>query len=111
MLETAGQSSIRYFGKTDVPLDDVGRRQMERVRVALAGEVFEAVYTSTLQRTVVAAQIIAPGVPAQALAGFDEIDFGRWEGLTREEIEARDPELCREWRSRGGDFAYPEGDA
>ena len=28
--ETTGQSSIRFFGQTDVPLSDVGREQMRR---------------------------------------------------------------------------------
>ena len=50
--ETVGQSSIRYFGATDLPLSESGRRQMERVRVALAGESFDAAYTSELQRTI-----------------------------------------------------------
>ncbi len=108
--ETVGQSSIRYYGATDVELSESGRRQMERVRAALAAEEFDAVYTSELQRTVVAARIVAPGRPVQPVAGFNEINFGRWEGLTREEIAARDPELFRQWRLAPHEFTYPEGD-
>ena len=55
--ETAGQSSIRYYGATDLALSESGCRQMERVRAALAGEEFDAVYTSELQRTITAARI------------------------------------------------------
>ncbi len=108
--ETVGQSSIRYFGSTDVRLSPLGCRQMEQVRAALQEEAFGAVYTSTLQRTITAARIIAPEVPPQALAGFNEVSFGEWEGLTREEIQARDPELFRRWRATLNDFAYPGGD-
>ncbi len=108
--ETVGRSSIRYFGSTDVRLSQVGCRQMEQVRTALQEEAFGAVYTSTLQRTIAAARIIAPEVPPQALAGFNEVSFGEWEGLTREEIEARDPALFRQWRATLSDFAYPGGD-
>lgn len=109
--ETVGQSSIRYYGATDVGLSDSGRRQMARVRDALAGESFDAVYTSALQRTVAAARIVAPALAPQPLAGFNEINFGRWEGLTREEIAARDPELFQQWRATLHEFTYPEGDA
>jgi broad specificity phosphatase PhoE len=109
--ETVGQSSIRYFGSTDVDLSLAGFRQMEQVRTALAGEVFEAVYTSMLQRTIRAARIISPQIPPQIVAGFNEVNFGDWEGLTREEIEARDPVLFRQWRAALSEFTYPGGDA
>jgi broad specificity phosphatase PhoE len=109
--ETVGQSSIRYHGSTDVALDDRGRAQMERVGAALAAEVFDRVYTSALQRTIVAARLIAPTHVPQVVPGFNEINFGAWEGLTREEIAARDPELFDQWRARGHDFMYPDGDA
>jgi len=109
--ETVGQSSIRYYGATDVALSDSGRRQMERVRVALAGEPFDAVYTSALQRTIAAAHLIVPALTPQVLPGFNEINFGRWEGLTQEEIAARAPQLYRQWRAPLHEFTYPDGDA
>lgn len=109
--ETVGQSSIRYYGITDVALNDTGKAQMARVSAALATERFDAVLTSELQRTVAAARIIAPTVPARAVPGFNEIDFGDWEGLTREEIACRDPARYGEWRAALGEFTYPNGDA
>jgi broad specificity phosphatase PhoE len=84
---------------------------MERVRTALAEERFEAVYTSCLQRTIAAARIIVPGIHPQPLAGFNEVNFGDWEGLTREEIAARDPERYQRWRTAPYEFTYPGGDA
>jgi broad specificity phosphatase PhoE len=41
---------------------------------------------------------------------FREIDFGRWEGLTAEEIEAQDPVLYRAWREGAADFEFPSGE-
>lgn len=108
--ETVGESSIRYFGVTDVPLSDTGCRQMEQVRAALQDECFEAVYTSRLQRTIAAAGIIAPRLHPQPLEGFNEVNFGDWEGLTREEIAARDPARYRQWRAAPHEFTYPGGD-
>ncbi len=109
--ETEGQSSIRYYGATDVPLNESGRRQLARVGRALADVPLDAVYTSALRRTVEGARIIAPDVPAQAIASFNEVHFGEWEGLTREEIAARDPERYGRWRHALDDFCYPGGEA
>ena len=109
--ETVGESSIRYHGITDVALNDVGVEQMRRVGAALAEERFDAVYSSKLKRTLEAAAIIAPSLPVQAVEGFNEIDFGRWEGLTSEEIRALDPRIYEEWNARLDDFVYPAGDS
>jgi len=115
--ETEGQSSIRYYGRTDVSLSPLGRAQMERVRAALAARRFAAVYTSTLSRSSEAARIISDAGAGTVLrpmpiAGFDEIDFGEWEGLAAEEIHARYPQLYAEWEAhRGGDFTYPSGES
>jgi broad specificity phosphatase PhoE len=64
--ETVGQSSVRYYGRTDVELSDVGRAQMRRVREAVAGERFTAVFTSRLRRSVEAAALIVPAHDAAA---------------------------------------------
>jgi broad specificity phosphatase PhoE len=110
--ETEGQSSVRYHGRTDVPLSALGRQQMARARAALAHERFDAVYASTLSRSVEAAAIIADqAAGVTQVPGFDEIDFGEWEGLTVEEIRARDPERYAHWMGTRTDFQYPGGES
>ena len=109
--ETVGDSSIRYHGANDVALSQHGREQMRRVAAALRSEQFDLVLTSGMQRSTEGAHIIAPGVPTRAVRGFDEIDFGDWEGLTAGEIEVRSPHLFRRWRSEGAAFQYPGGDS
>lgn len=116
--ETDGQSSIRYYGRTDVPLSDVGRAQMERVGAALAPRRFAAVYSSTLSRATEAARIISgaqvaadDGLAVTPVEGFDEIDFGAWEGLTAAEIQSLHPVLYGEWQAQRGDFVYPGGES
>jgi broad specificity phosphatase PhoE len=116
--ETEGRSSVRYYGRTDVPLSNLGRAQMVRVREALARRRFAAVYSSTLSRSSEGARIITggggviPGMPLPTpITGFDEVDFGEWEGLTAEEIQTRHPRLYREWQARVSDFVYPRGES
>jgi len=41
------------------------------------------------------------GLPVTTDARFAEVDFGDWEGLTAEEIDARWPGLRREWYTTG----------
>ncbi|MBI4514739.1 MAG: histidine phosphatase family protein [Deltaproteobacteria bacterium] len=109
--ETAGQSSIRYYGATDVPLSETGRAQMRRAAAALAGEDFAAVYASDLARAREGARIVSGRAEVTAVPGFNEIDFGHWEGLTAEEIRRRDPEAYAAWAAQPADFSYPGGEA
>jgi broad specificity phosphatase PhoE len=116
--ETVGHSSIRYYGRTDVALSDLGRRQMRAAREWLAARDgasgFAPVFTSPLVRATEAARIIA-GRDAAAIAieEFAEVDFGLFEGLTAEEIAARYPEEFRRWNANrlAPDFVYPEGES
>jgi broad specificity phosphatase PhoE len=108
--ETEGQSSIRYYGATDVPLSALGREQVRLARERIGDERFEAVWASSLVRASESARILAPGHAIRLEPDFREVDFGRWEGLTREEIAARDPELFARWQSELGAFDYPGGE-
>lgn len=108
--ETEGQSSIRYYGATDVPLSDLGREQVRRAREKIADEAFEVVWASSLSRAAESARILAPDRPIRIEADFREVDFGRWEGLTREEIAALDPELFALWQRDLARFDYPGGE-
>jgi broad specificity phosphatase PhoE len=99
--ETTGQSSIRYYGASNVPLNDTGRQQMSAVRAALGGQPFHTVFKSRLRRSIEAAEIITSGRNTlNTVAAFDEINFGRWEGWTRDVIASRDPEHFRLWQEK-----------
>jgi broad specificity phosphatase PhoE len=107
--ETTGESSVRYYGATDVPLSALGEAQMRRAGAALTDERFDAVLSSRLQRARRGALLVAQCEP-RPLASFDEVHFGRWEGWTREEIMARDAEHYRTWQREPETFVYPGGE-
>lgn len=109
--ETDGESSVRFHGSGDVPLSDSGRAQMREASRALAREVFDLVVASPLARAWQSARILSGGAPVRLEGDFREIDFGRWEGLTKEEIELADPVLYREWQARVAGFEFPGGEA
>lgn len=108
--ETAGESSIRYHGANDVPLNDVGRAHARAAAQAIGDLTFDVHVASSLSRAWESAEIIRPGAEVVRDDDLREIHFGRWEGLTREEIRARDPELDAEWTRAGLDFDFPDGE-
>jgi broad specificity phosphatase PhoE len=109
--ETNGASSIRYFGSTDVELSAEGREHMVQVGASLAARRVELWLASNLRRSWVAASIVSRGVPVRIDSDLREIHFGQWEGLSREEIEARDPVLFQDWQAGAEGFEYPGGEA
>jgi broad specificity phosphatase PhoE len=109
--ETDGESSIRFHGSTDVDLSAEGREQVARAGHQVRRQPIDLVIASPLRRSWKAAWIVGGGAPVRLERDFREVDFGRWEGLTMEEIQARDPDLCREWISGADGFGYPEGES
>src|SRR5580765_6857553 len=89
--ESTWNAEGRWQGHADPPLSDAGRAQAEALAEDLAGERFDAVYTSDLARAAQTAEIIARrfGLPAVSDPALREVDVGSWSGLTREEVAAR----------------------
>jgi alpha-ribazole phosphatase/probable phosphoglycerate mutase len=87
----------RYCGRTDIPLTETGRRQAETAKEGLKAVVFDAVYSSPLERAFVTAQTAGNGRPVIKDQRLIEVDFGKWEGLTKEEFIAADPLAWQSW--------------
>lgn len=110
--ETVGESSIRYHGRTDVALSELGRAQMRAAAGALRSFSFDHLFSSPLRRAHEGAQIIGGNRSIHCLEEFREIDFGWFEGLTVEEISSRYPQEFARWRSERllAQYAYPGGE-
>lgn len=79
----------RFAGSSDVDLSDVGRMQVAGLAERLKDQKLDAIYASPLARTVETARILAAphGLEPIREPGLREIDYGRWEGLRRSEVE------------------------
>lgn len=110
--DTKSNSREKFWGKTDVELSAAGIEQAERLRDRLAAEKIDAIYTSSLQRASVTAEIIAARhqVAVTVCAELCEIDFGEIEGLAFNELGQRYPELTKSWLARNPDLQYPGGE-
>jgi probable phosphoglycerate mutase len=100
----------RFAGATDIPLSDQGREQVRRLAERLSGEKIAAVFASPLGRTIETASILARphGLPVQPVDGLREISHGRWEQMTRQEVEQQFPEEAADWGRDPYTFA-PQG--
>lgn len=82
----------QYLGqRIDVGLSARGRESAERLRDRLAGIAIDRIVSSPLVRAAETAQIVAAGRPVELDKRLLELDYGRWEGLTLDEIERRFP--------------------
>src|SRR4051812_34321953 len=103
----------RFAGSTDVLLSDEGRGQARALGERLADAELAAVYASPMKRTVETASLLAAphGLPLITDEGLREIDHGRWEQLTRKEVETRFPEEYSNWEADPFTFAPEAGES
>jgi broad specificity phosphatase PhoE len=97
--ETDWNRANRFQGHADPPLNAAGRKQARALAEELAGEPLAAVYTSPLRRAAETAEIVAAPhrLRPEPVDGLREVDVGSWEGLTRADLEQRQPEQFRRW--------------
>lgn len=103
----------RYCGVTNVCLSSHGLYQAQLLGQFLSKQKITSIYTSPLKRCMVTATAIAQshGIKAVPLHGLSEIDFGLWEGLTFNEIQAGYPEQLNQWLENPDTFVFPQGEA
>ncbi len=87
----------RYSGRTDVGLTEKGIFQAEQVSAQLENIAIEAVYSSPLQRAYRTAGIATGNREVVKDDRLIEVDFGLWEGKTREEFIADDAGVWDAW--------------
>jgi broad specificity phosphatase PhoE len=100
----------RFSGDVGVDLSDEGRWQAGLLGARLKQESVKAIYCSPLSRTVETATLIGNqcGLTPSTMDGLREIRHGRWEGLTRREVEERYADEYCAWEEDPFTFA-PEG--
>lgn len=111
--ETPWNRATRIQGHTDIPLSALGLAQAERLAQALADESFAAIYASDLRRARQTAEAVAlpHGLPVRQDSGLRERAFGRFEGLSWQEIDEGFPEDAARWRRREPDFPVGGGES
>lgn len=123
--QTAYNAEGRLQGQRDVPLNGKGREQASAIGRYLANrfgtemaglDAAGAFWASPLERAretmaLVRAALRLPPAPVHIDARLKELSFGDWEGLTWDEVEARDPAGARAREADKWRFAPPGGES
>ncbi len=103
----------RFAGAVDVLLSDAGRDQARRLGQRLARERIGAAFASPMKRTLETARLIVEpqGIAVTAVDGIREIAHGRWEGMTRGEVERAFPQEYARYEDDPFSFAPVGGES
>lgn len=102
----------RYTGSSDVPLDDVGRRQADALGRWASGQELTALVHTDLQRSrdTAAPAAAATGLTAVEEPRLREVHFGTAEGFTMEQMDERDPHAAAQFRVDPCAHHWPGGE-
>lgn len=102
----------RIQGSHDIPLNEAGQRQAEQVAKGMDSLRVSRVFSSTLTRAVETAEKIGSRQKAEicSMPQLIEVEFGKWEGMTWEEIMEAYPKEYRLWALNPDEVAPPGGE-
>lgn len=114
--ETDGNLRKVYQGRSEVSLNETGRKQAEELGSMLKDYNLTKVYSSPQKRCRETLEgILKSGEinPSETVYSDNlrEIDFGRWENMTCGEIEKLFPGEWRAFIENFEEFSFPEGEA
>lgn len=89
--ETAWSLSGQHTSITDIPLTENGRMLARQLAQVLGKVVFARIFTSPLQRARETCELAGLGARAEIDSNLMEWNYGDYEGLTPQEVEARAP--------------------
>lgn len=102
----------RFHGHTDAPLAPAARPQLRALVEKLAPYAIDAIYTSDLKRAHATARAVAriTGHDVIVRPALREMHFGKWEGLSWNEVVRQFPRLSKTWADRFPDHPIPDGE-
>jgi broad specificity phosphatase PhoE len=112
--ETAHNAGSITLGREDVPLNELGRRQVAALGLRLAREPLDVIYASPLLRAQETARAIAGerDVSIETCADLIEMDVGETENLPYSDVAQRFPGFLEAWRGpHPEDIVMPGGES
>lgn len=118
--ESEANVKRQFAGFTDTPLTERGRAQAEQAALYMGWYDLTRVVASPLERAYETAWLAAAldmkreqgeELEIEKWEDFKEMNFGRCEGLTLEEIRAQEPELTEAVNRDYRTAVYPEGES
>ena len=109
---TDRSSPEQHLGQgIDVGLSAAGRAQAVALAARIGPEHFDRIIASPLRRAQETAHTVAADRPVELDARLSEMDYGRWEGLTYEQIDATDAVYRARWQADPAGLRCPDGES
>ncbi len=100
-----------FIGSSDISLNDAGREQARNLSLILKSIDVGSCWVSPMQRARQTADLALPEQELSVAQDLREIDFGKWEQKTFEQIADENPELVKHWCELNSDFSFPDGES
>ena len=113
--ETDWNRQLRFQGQIDVPLNELGLAQADRLARHLSqsewDQALELHCSDLLRARQTAAPLANERRVLQAHEGLREQGFGVFEGQSVAELQQQQPDLWAQWRRFDADFELPGGES
>ena len=111
--ETEWNVAEIFRGRTDIELNETGIRQAELLAEYLSKTKIDAIYSSPLRRALKTAEIIAGyhQLDVDIDSGLTDFNFGKWQGLSHQEVKNKYRELHAEWINHPEQVKMPSGES
>lgn len=111
--ETEWNEKKRFQGISDIPLSSKGMAQALSLARSLENERLAAIYSSPLIRAQQTAECIARyhDCPFRVIEDLKELNQGRLEGLTGDDLRRDFPEFISKWLEDPGNTVLPGGES
>jgi len=103
--------SGRYLGSSDVGINAAGQEQIRAVAPPLQSIPFDTVLCSPLKRCVESCSLLGLQKKSQIIDDLREIDFGKWEKKSFDEVSRQDGERVSKWIKDSHNFTFPGGES
>ena len=102
-----------FRGRIDIKLNQTGTTQAKLLAEYLSKRKIDIIYSSPLRRAVKTAEIIADyhKLDIEITPGLIDLDYGKWQGLSLQEVKDKYKELYAEWASHPDKVKIPAGES
>lgn len=109
---TGREYSGRYIGSSDIEADAAALDNIHALTDQIASYAPEHCFHSSMMRARQTAEKINRRLSLILTEDKNlcEIDFGRWEKCSFQEISEKDPDLVKQWAKGNADFTFPQGE-
>ena len=110
--ETLWNKEKRVQGMSDIELSEAGIKQARKLAWSLRDAAIAAIYASPLKRAFQTAEIINDfhGRTIETCDNLMEMNMGDFEGLSFEDLMARENEFLRRWIAEPASVRMPNGE-